>query len=207
MVVLGLLAAAAGRADWTDWGGNAVIISHDVGGKKDVYRTIYKHLKNGSQNDCSKMLTQSMPSISDQDKIDKMNAFLDFTGCIQVGNIPDETYWGKTTETMEVTVGQEVNRGDSLGWAGNTGPGGIILSINDDLDKIEDTGRNIHLHIYFAKRDSIDQKWYLIDPYGIYSKRDCYPTDLDDPINTPCSRYQVFWKDGIAKYPQPLDWY
>lgn len=195
-------AAAPGKvifAGWTDWGGNAVIISHDANGKTDQYRTIYKHLKNGSDNDCTMSLTQSLPDLSKQDDIDKFQAYLSYTDCDNPGDTPMELYWGTPDQTLEVSAGQDVDRGQLLGWAGNTGPGGMMKSIK--IDAINTTSKNIHLHIYFAKRDLNDDKWYLIDPYGIYSQRDCYPTDLDDPINTPCSRYQVFWKDGIAKYP------
>ena len=159
----------------------------------------FKHLRNGSQNDCTQAWTKSFPSLSKQADIDKYLSYLTYTGCAKSGDTPQEFYWGKKTDTLNVQAGQEVQRGDSIGLAGNTGPGGIILAI--DINAINQTPTNVHLHIYFAKRDSVDHKWYLIDPYGIYSKRDCYPTDLDDPINTPCSRYQVFWKDGIAKYP------
>jgi len=196
-------AAAPGKvifADWTNWSGNTVIISHNVDGKNDAYRTIYKHLRNGSQNDCNKSLTQSLPNISNQTQQNNFQSYLSYTGCINVNDTPLALYWGSDTDTMEVQAGQDVDRGELLGLAGNTGPGGIMLAINaNDITK---TSKNIHLHIYFAKRDSIDDKWYLIDPYGIYSQRTCYPVDIDDPINTPCSRYQVFWKDGIAKYPQ-----
>jgi hypothetical protein len=195
-------AAAPGKvifAGWTNWGGNAVIISHDADGKADQYRTIYKHLKNGSQNDCNKAITESMPSLSKQSDIDKYQAYLWFTDCVSINDVPSATYWGEENETLQVSAGQEVSRGQLLGWSGNTGPGGVMLAIDENA--INNTGRNIHLHIYFAKRDAVDSNWYLIDPYGIYSQRDCYPTDIDDPINTPCARYQIFWKDGIAKYP------
>ena len=64
---------------------------------------------------------------------------------------------------------------------------------------------NVHLHIFFAKRDLTDNRWYLIDPYGIYAKGDCYPEEPDDPIETPCSRHQVHWKGGHPQYPVPTD--
>ena len=81
----------------------------------------------------------------------------------------------------------------------NLAAAGIISAIN--ANKIEETGRNLHLHINFAKRDLVDDKWYYIDPFGIYSKNECYPAELEDPINKSCSRYQVFWKGGVAQYP------
>jgi len=196
-------AAAPGKVIYVDyrwWSGNTVIISHDVGGKEDVYRTIYRHLQNGPINDCSMAWNESVTNKDfDDEKLEKYKDYLEFSDCKKAGDLPDKKYWGSIEKKMVVSADQEVDRGDLLGWAGNTGPGGIILSI--DEKNIEDTGRNIHLHITFAKRDPVDDQWYIIDPYGIYSKRDCYPSELDDPINTPCSRYQVFWKGGVAQYP------
>ena len=48
-------ASATGKVihiGWDNWSGNTMILSHDVGAKKDVYRTIYMHLRNGATNDC-----------------------------------------------------------------------------------------------------------------------------------------------------------
>ena len=48
-------AAAPGKViyiGWDNWSGNTMVISHDVGTKKDAYRTIYMHLQNGPANDC-----------------------------------------------------------------------------------------------------------------------------------------------------------
>jgi hypothetical protein len=44
-----ILACAAGRVihvGWDNWSGNTVIVSHDVDGVQDAYRTIYMHLRN-----------------------------------------------------------------------------------------------------------------------------------------------------------------
>ncbi|HEX3527994.1 MAG TPA: hypothetical protein VH988_13100 [Thermoanaerobaculia bacterium] len=49
-------AAAPGAvifSGWDDWSGNTVIISHDAGGVKDAFRTIYMHLRNGASHDCT----------------------------------------------------------------------------------------------------------------------------------------------------------
>jgi hypothetical protein len=43
--------------------------------------------------------------------------------------------------------------------AGDTGPGG---------KRGAGTGAtNIHLHVFFARKDPSDDKWYFFDPYGI----------------------------------------
>ncbi len=38
---------------------------------------------------------------------------------------------------------------------------------------------NTHIHIFFARRDPADNKWYFFDPYGIYWPPDCYPDSGD----------------------------
>lgn len=207
-------AAAPGQVIYVDYryhSGNTVIISHDAGGKKDVYRTIYRHLQNGPTNDCNMAWNESVAEYEmktgddNVEKLKKYKFYLDFTGCKKAGDLPDKIeYWGTEFKKIAVSPGQQVDRGDFLGWAGNTGPGGILLAITtDDDDKYKVSGTNLHLHIAFAKKDPVDKKWYLIDPFGIYSKNEneCYPAELGDPINTSCSRYQVFWKGGAAQYP------
>ena len=69
------------------------------------------------------------------------------------------SHWGQNSDTIRVTVGQQVDRGEFLAWAGQTGPGG-----NRNQNIV-----NTRLHIFFAHRDPTDKNWYFFDPYGIYS--------------------------------------
>jgi len=61
-------------------------------------------------------------------------------------------------------------------------------------------GVNKHLPLFCARRDPTDNKWYFIDPYGIYASGSCYPS-FNTPVNSPCARYPVMWKGGKAQYP------
>jgi hypothetical protein len=61
-------------------------------------------------------------------------------------------------------------------------------------------GVNTHLHLFCARRDPTDNKWYFIDPYGIYASGSCYPA-FNTPVNSPCARYPVMWNGGKAQYP------
>ena len=94
-------------------------------------------------------------------------------------------------------MGQQVDRGEFLAWAGQTGPGG-----NRNQAFV-----NTHLHIFFAHRDPTDNNWYFFDPYGIYSTPECYPAGVDDPLTTDCIRYPVAWQGSSPAYPPPvIDW-
>lgn len=60
MTTFKVRAAAAGRVihiGWDLWSGNTMVLSHDVGAKKDAYRTIYMHLRNGASHDCDSAWT------------------------------------------------------------------------------------------------------------------------------------------------------
>src|SRR5262249_24529806 len=57
-------AAAAGKVvftGWDNWSGNTIVISHDAGGVKDAFRTIYMHLRNGPDNDCANAWSKTIP--------------------------------------------------------------------------------------------------------------------------------------------------
>ena len=188
-------AAAAGTVvfiGWDNWSGNTIILSHDEGGVTDAYRTIYMHLRNGASNDCNAAWNNSIPGLSGQNLTD-FTTHLNDTGCTQDPALRslDADHWGTETETINVTLNQVVQRGDVLAWSGNTGPGG----------KRGSGGPNTHLHIFWARRDLTDNQWYFFDPYGIYALPDCYPTGITDPLNSPCARYPIAWKDGIPQYP------
>ena len=188
-------AVAAGRVihvGWDQWSGNTVIVSHDVGGVADSYRTIYMHLRDGATHDCAAAWDQTMTATwIDSDALAEYRTHLESTGCPQNGpRDPDPAHWGTDAHTIPVSVGQQVTRGQMLAWAGNTGPGG----------KRGSGGPNTHLHIFWCRRDT-DGQFYFIDPYGVYAKPDSYAAGVTDATTGPCVRYPVAWNGGRPQYP------
>ena len=192
-------AAAAGTVifiGWDNWSGNTMIISHDVGTTKDAYRTIYMHLQNGPLTDCNNAWTKTVPTLSGS-TLTNYKTYLNNTGCPERGlRNPTVANWGKESQKINsALLGQKVTAGQLIAWAGSTGPGGCGCA--DDGT----TNPNTHLHIFFAHKDSTDNRWYFFDPYGIYSYPSCYPAAVDGKITTACSRYPIAWKGGSPKYP------
>jgi hypothetical protein len=193
-----VLAAAPGTVvhiGWDWWSGNTVVVSHDVGGVKDAYRTIYMHLRNGAATDCDTAWKVTIPSFNASDpNLAQYKSYLNATGCTQnkaTRNL-NAANWG-TNEKLDLTlIGKKVSAGQQLAWSGQTGPGGG-----------RDPGGavNTHLHIFFAHRDPANKLWYFYDPYGIYSTPDCYPAGILDSLNIPCVRYPIVWKGGAPQFP------
>ena len=189
-------ASAAGRVlyvGWDQWSGNTVIISHDVNGVSDAYRTIYMHLRDGADHDADAAWNQTMTAtwIKASDLADYETHLLD-TGNTKdpLTRDLDAAHWGTSTETILVSVGQHVSRGQQIAWAGNTGPGG----------KRGSGGPNTHLHIFWTRRDA-DGQFYFYDPYGLYSTPDNYAAGVTDATGGPCVRYPVGWNGGKPEYP------
>jgi hypothetical protein len=194
-----IVAAAAGKVvfvGWDNWSGNTVILSHNAGGETDVYRTIYMHLRDGALNDCNLAWTQTVPSNvwgKPADKTGYIN-YLSNTGCPLLGiRNPFSGQWGTDSQTISVWEGKQVISGEAIAWAGSTGPGGCSCIDGS-------TNVNTHLHIFYAHRDPIDDRWYFFDPYGIYGTPSCYPAAVNGAITTSCSRYPVSWKNGVPGY-------
>ncbi len=195
-------AAAPGtviHVGWDWWSGNTVVVSHDVGAEKDKYRTIYMHLLNGAEADCTRSWTQTVPKLSDPE-LSNYKSYLADSDCNQDGSgVPDPNRWGTNADVIPVVPGQIVERGEVLGKADSMGPGGCGCVKGGK-------GPNHHLHIFFAHRDPTDDRWYFFDPYGIYGPTECYPTRDDaegaSPA-TPCARYPVAWLGGRPQLPTP----
>lgn len=191
-------AAAPGRVihiGWDDWSGNTIVVSHDAGRVRDAYRTIYMHLRDGASNDCALAWSESMPALANpsEARTDYLTHLLN-TGCTEsprTRNL-DAAHWGTESQTIDAgLLGQRVERGQFLAWAGNTGPGG----------KRGAGGANTHLHIFFARRDPQNNEWYFFDPYGIYGSQSCYPSAVTGKPTGSCVRYPVAWKNGAPAYP------
>lgn len=189
-------AAAAGKVifvGWDNWSGNSVVISHNAGGVQDAFRTIYMHLRNGPSNDCAKSWSNTVPSLSG-DALTKFKGHLTSTGCAQnaADRNPTSANWGTSSQTIQVAVNQQVTAGQRIGWAGDTGPGG---------NGSNNASTNMHLHIFFAAKDATDNRFYFIDPYGIYSIPSCYPSATTGATGGICARYPIAWKGGTPQYP------
>jgi hypothetical protein len=211
-----VLAAAPGRvifSGYDSWSGNTMIVSHDVGTAKDVYRTIYMHLRNGPTNDCDAGWSQAVPPLkaavtnatkpadktAAQAALDKYTTFLNNTGCTEKASTRhlDASYWGTSGETMKANlVDKQVKAGEQLGWAGATAPGSCGC-----MDDAQPTAPNVHLHLFTAFKDTTDDTWYFTDPWGIYSTPDCYPAKDTDPVDLECEWFGSTFKNGRASYP------
>ena len=183
---------------WDDWSGNTAVISHDAGGRTDAYRTIYMHLRNGPLADATNSWARTVPLLS-APELGQFTTFLTNTGCPQTGQRnPDPTYWGTDDDRLDFgLIGAQVSRGQIIGQAGLTGAGGCgCLSTS----WMAGGGPNTHLHIFFARRDPTDGRWYVIDPYGIYAQQACYPPYGTD-ITAYCPRYPSAWIGNKASLP------
>ncbi|MEP6495918.1 MAG: hypothetical protein ABJF01_24775 [bacterium] len=190
-------AAAPGKVvfvGWDNWSGNTIVVSHDSNGVADAFRTVYMHLRNGADHDANAAWTKAVPSLQNPD-LDKYKNYLGLTGAAQDAKQRhlNADYWGTNAQTIGVSVGATVTRGQHLAWAGCTGPGGCGYSAP--------TRPNTHLHIFFCRRDPTNNTWYFIDPYGIYASPSCYPGPVNAAATGPCVRYSVAWKDGTPQYP------
>jgi hypothetical protein len=199
-----ILAAAAGKVifiGWDNWSGNTMVLSHDVGGVTDAFRTIYMHLHDGPAHDCEMSWTKTVPSLSEP-RLSQFKTYLAATGCPLTGTRnPQAKYWGTDAHKIDHSLlNKNVGAGAHIAWAGNTSGGGCGCT-DDHADYVWSNGSNTHLHIFFCRRDPTNNAWYFIDPWGIYSVPTCYPANITDPITTPCARYPIAWKGGRPQYP------
>lgn len=153
---------------WSDGGGNIITIEHTApNGFK--YRSTYLHLRNGFNNDIAN--AKQSPSSKYKKFAYKSN--------------PSALCWGTNSQTLKVSVGQNVKAGQFIAWAGNTGSGGIGIILDDNGNfKNPTTSFNVHLHFELRIKDS-NGNWVKIDPYGVYNKKsgiDCYDLDSETPF-------------------------
>ncbi len=199
-----IVAAAPGKvifSGWDSWSGNTIIISHDVGGVQDAFRTIHMHLRNGPTHDADQAWNVTVPTLSGIAQTQYKN-YLTQTGCPHGGPYhPDPNFWGTDADKIDPNiVGKQVQAGTVIAHSGCTGPGGCGCTNTTTSNWVWGGGVNTHLHLFTARRDPSDNEWYFVDPYGIYSSGGCYP-GMNTPITTPCARYPILWKGGKAQYP------
>jgi hypothetical protein len=195
-----VVAAAPGKVafvGWDNWSGNTVVISHDVGGATDNFRTIYMHLRNGPTHDIDASWNNTVPTLTGSALTNYEN-YLNATGAKKdpAQRNPDAAYWGTAAQALDPHLnGKTVKAGDHLAWSGCMGPGGCGCTQGPR------SSPNTHLHIFCCHKDA-DGNWYFVDPYGIYAYPDAgYPPGITDAPKAPCSRYSVSWKGGHPQYP------
>lgn len=179
-------------ANWEPFYGNTIVISHDYRGQKDAFRTIYTNLQNGASADCERSWKYSAEKLQGAEKR-AYEQYLKASGCpanTKKQNL-SEVQWGTEKNLIPRLRGKKVKLGEFLGWAGSTGP----LAIADRGTKTEP-----HLQVFVARRRKNTQNWYLIDPYGIYAERTCYPNRINQLSTLPCS-YAKAWKHGRPQFP------
>lgn len=152
--------------------GNYVVIEHTAPtGKR--YRSLYAHLRNGAQNDClaAKAFVANPPPGSSV--IPAYAAYINSQNCS--GTLSTRA-WGTVAERILVTPGQQVDEGQQIARAGNTGMGGVVQGLNSNGTFKDSTYNNVHLHLYFAVEDTTGAappgsgaQWVHLDPYGAYA--------------------------------------
>ena len=193
--------AAAGTVifiGWDWWSGNTIIISHDVGGVKDSYRTIYMHLRNGAETDCDNAWNVTIPTFISSDSKDPnfaaYTSYLNASGCTKDKSKRhlNPANWGTNEKLDTSLLGKVVHPGQVIAHSGQTGPGG---------GRDPSGGVNTHVHVFFTRRDPANGTFYFFDPYGEYSTPDCYPSGITDAPSNSCQRYPVVWKGGKPQFP------
>ena len=180
-------------ATWDPQLGNTLIISHDYKGRKDVFRTIYTQLRNGAISDCEKAWAYSIPTLNPQAR-KAYQQYLSACGCPKNPKLqkPKEQQWGTEKNIIPRLRGKKVNAGEFLGWAGTTGASAVSE---------KGLATPPTLQIFVTRREKNGDKWFLVDPYGIYAKRDCYPSNITGRVDISC-RYSQAWHRNRPQFPQ-----
>jgi murein DD-endopeptidase MepM/ murein hydrolase activator NlpD len=151
-------------------GGNTVGIEHTApDGSK--YYTYYMHLRDGRANDVSLALTHPSIVSAVADGDDRCTRYQAYAT-----DFDDHPSWGTDAQTIAVEVGDVVQAGDFIAWAGNTGCGGAGAGLEADGSPKSHKG-NVHLHTYWGvAHPSKPGVAVQFDPYGVYEEAStgCY---------------------------------
>lgn len=155
---------------YSSWGGNLIIIEHQFSNDW-TFRSVYLHLRDGYTHDRQLAINRPIRNIGSREKWIRYKMYVDYT-------IPSKLSWGTEKQKIPLQIGQKVKKGKFIGYAGNTGPGGISHGLHEDGEVRNKRSYNVHLHFSLAvKHPGFTNKgWVLIDPYGIYNsnQQNCY---------------------------------
>ncbi len=167
-------------------GGNIVVIEHPRKNGPSLW-SLYMHLRNGASADraAATAMTAANPT---EDSCVEYAKF--------IAKYPNHKAWGTEDQKIAVKEGDLVRRGQPIGWAGNTGCGGIAGGLDAEGEPSNMTTVNTHLHVYFGaslpgatvknKDGTVSPVVVYLDPYGVYLKADdrgCY--DLGVKVGMP----------------------
>lgn len=171
---------------WDNWSGNIVVIEH-VAPNGDRYRSAYKHMRNGFDNDLAKAKAITVAEDKKFDDKGKATNTWKYYQYARKAN-PSTLQWGTNAQKIAVKVGDKVGAGQFIGWSGNTGPGGAGNGLDDNGNPKNSVTANNHLHLMMTVPDPTpgSKDWVQIDPYGVYSEVDTACYDLGD--DTPYAR-------------------
>ena len=178
----GVYAVANGKVTevyWSNSGGNIVKIEHTApNGQK--YRSIYLHLRNGLTHDVNKAKNIPVADPNDAGARD-----VKYKKYAQKAN-PDPLFWGTESQKLKVSAGQNVQAGQMIAYAGNSGFGGAGWGLDSDgtLADCCENSKNVHLH--FEMEILHEGSWVKIDPFGVYAKSSgntgCYELGATSPF-------------------------
>ena len=159
-----------------------MVLSHDSGGVKDAFRTIYMHLRNGPTHDADNAWNVTVAEFGEP-QLSQYKEYLNNTGCPKGGPYnPDPQYLGDRRRQDRHDASQQDGRRRRSYRPFRLHRTGRLRLHRRQRVQLWGGGVNTHLHIFFARRDPTDNEWYFIDPYGIYASGGCYP-DFNTPIN------------------------
>jgi len=160
---------------WDYWSGNTVIMEH-YAPNGTVYRSIYCHLRNGPANDRQTALRLTPTGDPLNSKADAAYKAYRLFAQKTATAAQEAIWWGTEDKWIRVATNSWVTRGQLLGFAGNTGPGGAGADLDATGTPNHPNWANVHLHMFFAVREpdaisvpGVPAQWMLIDPYGVYN--------------------------------------
>jgi len=109
---------------------------------------------------------------------------------------PDPAFGGQRAGNRPKLLGRQVKAGDHLAWRRMHRPGRLPLHAG-----AADEPEHAPAH-FFCYRDPADNRWYFIDPYGIFAyPKPGYSSGVTAAASGACVRYSVGWKGGHPQYP------